>query len=167
MLSDTHLRTGSPGRSGSERQLPPLAWRYVGRADVVLHAGDILDEGVLAMLGESAPVKAVLGNNDRSLVGHLPGTLQLELAGVRIGMVHDSGPRPGRAQRLRRRFPEADLVVFGHSHVPVAEAGTDGQLLFNPGSPTQKRSQPVHTMGWLVLEDGRVAERSIVPLDAP
>jgi len=103
----------------------------------------------------------VLGNNDRDLLELLPESRLLELGGVRIAMVHDSGTRAGRPRRLHRRFPDADLVVFGHSHVPVDEVGENGQLLFNPGSPTQRRSQPHRTFGRLRLGGGRVLRRQI------
>jgi predicted phosphodiesterase len=91
----------------------------------------------------------------------------VELAGVRIGMIHDSGPSAARAARLRRRFPDTDVVVFGHSHAPVAAVGADGQLLFNPGSPTQRRAQPVCTFGELYLADGEVVEHRIIPVGEP
>jgi putative phosphoesterase len=132
-----------------------------------LHAGDILDAGVLASLGEVAPVYAVLGNNDISLTGSLPITRVVELGGVRIGMIHDSGAQEGRAARMRRRFADAEVVVFGHSHVPMNEEGVDGQLLFNPGSPTQRRAQPVHTLGELRISEGAVIDHRIVVLDGP
>ncbi len=134
-------------------------------ADAILHAGDILDAGVLDLLREEAPVHAVLGNNDLSLAGLLPTTRVVELGGVRIGMIHDSGPSTGRAARMRRRFPDADVVVFGHSHAPMNEQGDGGQLLFNPGSPTQRRAQPVHTIGELRIADGVLIEHRIIPLD--
>jgi predicted phosphodiesterase len=94
----------------------------------------------------------------------LPHTLVVELAGVRVGMIHDSGPWRGRAARLWRRFPDADVVVFGHSHAPVAEDGEGGQLLFNPGSPTQRRAQPVCTFGELYLAGGAVIGHRIIPV---
>ncbi len=105
----------------------------VARADVVLHAGDITSRQALAELEALAETYAVLGNNDHDLQGLLPESRLLELDGVQIAMVHDSGTRAGRPRRLHRRFPEADLVVFGHSHVPVDEVGENEQLLFNPG----------------------------------
>jgi hypothetical protein len=86
----------------------------------------------------------------------------VELGGVTIGMIHDSGTRAGRAARMARRFPDADVVVFGHSHDPLVEPGLDGQLLVNPGSPTQRRRQPVHTVAWLELSGGDIAEAKIV-----
>jgi hypothetical protein len=160
VLADTHLRD----RAGSGRDLSAEAWDRIRDADVVLHAGDVLEAGTLARLAEAAPTYAVLGNNDTTLVGDLPETRVLDLAGVRVAMIHDSGPRAGRAGRLRRRFPDADIVVFGHSHIPCDEVGVDGQILFNPGSPTTRRAQPTCTLGELVVAAGRVVERRIVDL---
>lgn len=161
VLADTHIR------EGSSRRLPQPAVDRLREADVILHAGDIVSRGFLTELARYAPVHAVLGNNDHELVGDLPETVELELEGVRIAMVHDSGPRQGRPARLRRRFPDAELVVFGHSHIPVNEAGIAGQWLFNPGSPTERRRQPHHTLGVLELEDGRVVERRIEVVTQP
>lgn len=153
VLADTHIR-----RSG-KRKLPDAAYDHLDRADVILHAGDILVAEVLDELSGFAPVHAVLGNNDSELVGVLPDTQLLLIDGVRVGMVHDSGPASGRAGRMRRRFPDADVVVFGHSHIPWDDAGVDGQHLFNPGSPTERRMQPNHTLGTLDLGGGRVVSR--------
>ncbi len=133
----------------------------VARADVVLHAGDVTSRQALAELEALAETYAVLGNNDRELRGLLPESRLLELGGVQVAMVHDSGGRAGRPRRLRRRFPDADLVVFGHSHVPVDEVGDDEQLLFNPGSPTQRRSQPHRSFGRLRLDGGQVLSHRI------
>ena len=94
-----------------------------------------------------------------------PPTLSIVLDQVRIAVVHDSGPARGRAGRLRRRFPDADVVVFGHSHVPIDERGLEGQLLFNPGSPTQRRQQPARTFGRLRIEDHRLQAHTIEVLD--
>jgi hypothetical protein len=155
LLADTHIR-----RNG-KRRLPDTAYPHLDAADVILHAGDILVAEVLDELRGFAPVHAVLGNNDAELVGLLPETLSFELDGVRIGMVHDSGQVTGRAARLRRRFPDADVVVFGHSHIPWHHSGVDGQLLLNPGSPTERRAQPHHTLGTLDVDGGRVAGSAI------
>lgn len=155
VLSDTHIRRGGT------RRLPDAAYAHLEEADVILHAGDVLVGEVLDELGGFAPVHAVLGNNDAELVGVLPETRSLELGGVRVAMIHDSGPAAGRAGRLHRRFPDADVVVFGHSHIPWHDAGVDGQLLFNPGSPTERRAQPHHTLGTLDLADGRVTAARI------
>jgi uncharacterized protein len=150
VLSDTHIRRGG------KRRLPDAAYAHLDGADVILHAGDIVVGEVLDELRGFAPVHAVLGNNDHELVGVLPETQSLVLDGVHIAMIHDSGPSTGRAGRMRRRFPDADVVVFGHSHIPWDDAGVDGQRLFNPGSPTERRSQPNHTLGTLDLDGGRV-----------
>lgn len=155
LLADTHIRRGGM------RRLPDAAYPYLDRADVILHAGDILVGEVLDELRGFAPVHAVLGNNDAELVGVLPETVSLELDEVRIAMVHDSGPAAGRAGRMRRRFPDADVVVFGHSHIPWHDAGVDGQLLLNPGSPTERRAQPHHTLGTLDVDGGRIAASAI------
>ncbi len=131
-------------------------------AEVVLHAGDIVTADVLESLAEMAPTHAVLGNNDAELVGSLPERRVLELAGVRVAMVHDSGPRKGREARMRRAFPDADVVVFGHSHIPWNQPGLEGQWLLNPGSPTQRRSQPHPTVATLDLDDGTIVASRIV-----
>lgn len=155
VVSDTHIRRGGT------RRLPDTAYRIIERADVILHAGDIVIPELLDELRGFAPVHAVLGNNDVELVGVLPAVWMDDLGGVRVGMVHDSGPRGGRPGRMRRKFPTADLVVFGHSHIPWDEAGLDGQWLFNPGSPTERRSQPHYTMGTLELDGGEIVSHTI------
>jgi putative phosphoesterase len=155
-LADTHLRRGG------NRRLPDSVYEALDGVGAVLHAGDVLDRDLLDELSGFAPVHAVLGNNDHDLVGVLPETLLVEMAGVRIGLVHDPGPRAGREARLNRRFPDAAVVMFGHTHEPCARAGVDGQLLFNPGSPTQRRRHPHHTFGLLELRDGAVAAHAIV-----
>jgi uncharacterized protein len=160
VLADTHLRRAWPNR-----RLPRLAVAALETADVILHAGDVTEAEHLEALRHYAPVHAVLGNNDRSLVGFLPESLEVVLAGVRVGMIHDSGPSRGRERRLHDRFPDADVVVFGHSHVPWNRPGIDGQLLFNPGSPTERRSRPHRTIGVLELAAGRVADARIETVD--
>jgi putative phosphoesterase len=157
VLADTHLKADLAA-------LPPEVWDAVEDADVVLHAGDVVTGDLLDALRRRRPVHAVLGNNDRALVGALPMRLVLTLGGVRLAMVHDAGARVGRERRMRRWFPDAQLVVFGHSHVPVDAEGVDGQRLFNPGSAVQRRRQPERTMGRLLLDDGVVVEHEILPL---
>lgn len=149
VLADTHLRAGLQG-------LPPPAYAALTGADLVLHAGDVVSPRALAELEALAPTRAVLGNNDHELAGTLPAELEIELGGIRVAMIHDSGPRPGRAGRLQRRFPGAQLVIFGHSHIPCDEPGLGGQRLFNPGSPTQRRRQPRPSIGRLRIAGGRV-----------
>lgn len=161
VISDTHLR--DPERcAGPLHWLPEGLIRQLESADAILHAGDIVDPGVLERLRRFAPVHAVLGNNDRALAGLLPETAVVDLAGVRIGMVHDSGRSHGRAARMKRIFPQCRVVVFGHSHVPLEEEGVEGQLLFNPGSPTQRRRQPHATFGVLELGSGRILDHRVV-----
>lgn len=159
VLADTHVRAGHLDR------LPADVWAAALASDVVLHAGDVVDAELLAALGEAAPVHAVLGNNDLGLVGVLPETLELELAGVHLAMVHDTGVRAGREGRMSRRFPGAQVVVFGHSHEPQCTWTEHDQLLFNPGSATQRRRQPRHTYGLLELREGAVVRAAIVPID--
>lgn len=157
VLADTHIRRGS------RRRLPDAAYEQLAGADMVLHAGDVLVLDLLHELEGFAPTFAVLGNNDApELAAVLPEQRVLDVDGVRIGMVHDSGPRAGREGRLHRRFPGADVVVFGHSHVPVNARGIGDQWLMNPGSPTERRAQPHHTIGVLELGDGRVLDHRIV-----
>ncbi|MCU1353281.1 MAG: Phosphoesterase [Acidimicrobiales bacterium] len=159
VLADTHVGLRSA------RRLPDAAYAHLAEADVVLHAGDLVSPDLLDELAGFAPVHAVLGNNDHELVGALPEALELDLGGVPVAMVHDSGPSKGRPARLRRRFPAADIVVFGHSHLPCDELGQDGQRLFNPGSATWKRMAPGHTLGRFDLADGRILDHAIVALD--
>ena len=154
VLSDTHLTPDTLDRMPSE------VWAMASAVDVVLHAGDVVHPTVLAALADRAPVHAVLGNNDRGL--RLPEALELELDGVLVAMVHDSGPRSRREGRLARRFPDCQVVVFGHSHEPLVERGVEGQLLVNPGSPTQRRRQPVHTVATLEVVGGDVVSAELV-----
>ncbi len=158
VLSDTH----SPRHW---KACPPAVAAHLERADVILHAGDVCTPDVLDVLRGFAPVHVVLGNNDVPEVAAwgAPPTLQVELGGVQVGMIHDSGQKDGRLARLRRRFPDADLVVFGHSHIPMDVSG-DGLRIFNPGSPTDKRRQPTGTLGLLDLADGEIRSAEIVPV---
>jgi putative phosphoesterase len=157
VLADTHLRTDLSA-------LPVEVWDHVEACDAVLHAGDVVTADLLEALRARRPVHAVLGNNDHALAGALPDRLELELAGVRLAIVHDSGARAGRERRMRRWFPGADVVVFGHSHEPVDALGEDGQRLFNPGSAVHRRRQPHRTIGLLALAGGAVVGHEIVPV---
>ena len=158
VLSDTHLR------DHGTRRLADTVYGALHEADVILHCGDVTERGLLDELAAYAPVHAVLGNNDVTLRDALPDRLEIDVDGVRVGMVHDSGLTKGRAARVHRMFPDCDVVVFGHSHAPVDELGVDGQRLFNPGSPTQRRRQPHPSFGLLDLADGRVTGHRIVVL---
>lgn len=159
VLSDTHLR------DAGARRLPDPVYAALRDADAVLHCGDVVERGLIDELRAYAPVHVVLGNNDVTLRGALPERLLVELDGVRVGMVHDSGATKGRPARVHRMFPDCAVVVFGHSHAPVDEPGVDGQRLFNPGSPTQRRRQPHPSFGLLDLADGEVVAHRIVYLD--
>ncbi|MBP2336205.1 putative phosphoesterase [Saccharothrix coeruleofusca] len=156
VLSDTH----APRRWKS---CPPAVAEHLRHADVVLHAGDVCVAPVLDELAQYAPVTAVLGNNDGPDVAAwgAPETVELDLAGLPVAMVHDSGPATGRTARMRRRFPNARLVVFGHSHIPLDATG-DGVRVFNPGSPTDRRRQPHGTIGLLRIEEGSLVQARIV-----
>src|SRR4051812_18005367 len=126
-------------------------------ADLILHAGDFSEPEVLDELEALGPrVAAVHGNVDsEELKRRLPEARLVEIAGAKLAMVHDAGPARGRIERMRARFPEADAVVFGHSHIPLHEQ-RDGFQIFNPGSPTDKRRQPHYTMGLARVVDARV-----------
>ncbi len=157
VLADTHIRRGSA------RRLPVTVYEALEGADLVLHAGDVVTGELLEELAGFAPTVAVLGNNDGELVGQLPEDRVLTVDGLRIAMIHDSGARKGREGRLRRRFPTAELVVFGHSHMPVDTAGIDGQRLFNPGSPTERRPYtPYLSFGRLRIDGGRLLDHRIL-----
>jgi putative phosphoesterase len=134
-------------------------------ADLILHAGDVCTANVLDELAAYAPVRAVRGNNDGPDVAAwgAPDTLELDLDGLRVAMIHDSGPSAGRPARLRRRFPAADLVIFGHSHIPLDHA-ENGQRIFNPGSPTDRRRQPRGTIGLLDVAGGHLVSARIIPV---
>jgi len=159
VLADTH----APRRW---RVCPPVIARYLRGADLVLHAGDVCTASVLDDLASYAPVRVVRGNNDGPEVAAwgAPEIMELDLAGLPVAMVHDSGQAAGRCARLGRRFPSAHLVVFGHSHIPVDQAA-DGLRIFNPGSPTDRRRQPHGTFGLLNIDDGRLIEARLIPVD--
>ncbi len=159
VIADTHISDAS-----ATSRLPEALSAALCRADLILHAGDVVGAELLAELATYAPVHAVLGNNDHALVGVLPRTVEIEIAGVSIAMVHDSGASDGREARMQRRFPDAAIVVYGHSHLPEDRIGADRQRLFNPGSPTQRRRAPHRTYGRLNLAGGRIRRHEIVAL---
>ena len=152
VLADTHMPKGG-------RRLPDRCKELLRGAEATLHAGDFFAVEVLREIEAlcPGPVHAVRGNVDRrELRELLPETVEVELGGARIAMVHDAGPVQGRVGRMRARFPVADAVVFGHSHLPLHEED-DGFQIFNPGSPTERRRSPRHSMGLLRIEAGRPA----------
>lgn len=143
ILGDTHLPKG-------RRTLPAACLEQLEAADLILHTGDLVRIEVLREIERRGDVLAVHGNVDEEPLRRLlPAERVVALpAGWRIAMVHDAGPAAGRLARMRRRFPDADAVVFGHSHLPLHEADpASGLQLFNPGSPTERRRAPHHTMG--------------------
>ena len=156
VLSDTH----APHRW---RGCPPAVAAVLEHCELILHAGDVCTAEVLEELSQWAPVQAVLGNNDGVDVQDwgAPETLQLTVAGLPVAMIHDSGPAAGRAGRLRTLFPDAGLVIFGHSHIPWDET-VAGQRAFNPGSPTDRRRQPHGTMGLLDVRDGELLHCQLI-----
>jgi putative phosphoesterase len=151
IISDTHMPKGA-------RRIPDACVARLAAADAILHAGDLVTEEVLALLlALGPPVHAVHGNVDEpALRMRLPRVKLVDAAGAAIVMVHDGGPADRRLARLRARFPDADAVVFGHSHIPLHEE-RDGFHIFNPGSPTERRRSPTHTMGVARADGGRLA----------
>jgi uncharacterized protein len=148
IISDTHLPRGA-------RRLPTACVERLKAADLILHAGDLSTLAVLRELESYGPVVAVHGNvDDAETRAALPGVASIEAEGTTIALVHDAGAAKGRLARLRRRFPDADAVVFGHSHIPIHERDGDGFQIFNPGSPTERRRAPAHTMGMARIHDG-------------
>jgi putative phosphoesterase len=146
------------------RAVPPSVWPYLESADHILHGGDVEEPALLDELAALAPLTVVMGNIDGMDIREwgAEDEVELDLGGVPIGMIHDSGLSKGRRGRMRKRFPKARVVVFGHSHMPMNE--DDGELLlFNPGSPTWKRRAPFASMGLLWIENGKV-EGEIFPV---
>jgi putative phosphoesterase len=153
IISDTHIPRGP-------RRLPPTCVAQLRAAELIIHAGDLSTLTVLSELRGYGETVAVHGNVDEwNVVQALPATAVVEFHGQRIAIVHDAGPAPGRLGRLRRRFPGADAVVFGHSHLPLHETDPDGFQIFNPGSPTERRRAPRHTMGVASVESGKLEFR--------
>ena len=144
VVSDTHMPKGS-------RELPGRCIELLEQAELIVHAGDFSGEQVLDRFEAfGPPLVAVRGNVEAAAVRRrLPERAEFEWAGVRIGVVHDAGPRKGRLERMRRRFPGVEAVIFGHSHMPLHERAADGFQIFNPGSPTERRRAPSKTMGLL------------------
>jgi uncharacterized protein len=156
VISDTHLPRGT-------RRLPDACVERLKSADLILHAGDLMTLAVLHELEAYGEVVAVHGNvDDAEVRAALPASAAIETEGVTIAVTHDAGPAKGRLARMRRRFPESDAVVFGHSHIPLHERAPDGFQIFNPGSPTERRRSPNHTMGIARADGGQVSFELIV-----
>ncbi|MFY1671001.1 metallophosphoesterase family protein [Plantactinospora sp. WMMB334] len=152
LMADTHV----PKRA---RDLPPQLWAAVDEADVVVHAGDWVEEPLLdALVARAARLVAVHGNNDGpELRARLPEVARVELAGLRVAVVHETGPAGGRERRCAARFgDDVDILVFGHSHIPWDSVAPGGLRLLNPGSPTDRRRQPYATYLTARISDGRL-----------
>lgn len=151
LVADTHV----PKRA---RDLPEPMWQAVEAADVVVHAGDWVEEPLLDRLeARAARLIAVYGNNDGpELRGRLPEVAREDVAGVRLAVVHETGPAKGREQRCQELYGDADLLVFGHSHIPWDTTTASGLRLLNPGSPTDRRRQPFCTYMTLTVAQGRI-----------
>ncbi|MFI9403266.1 metallophosphoesterase family protein [Nocardia sp. NPDC052316] len=153
IMSDTHV----PKRA---RDLPEQLWRAVEVADVVVHAGDWVEVALLDRLeARSKRLIGVYGNNDGPLLrARLPEVARAELAGVRLAVVHETGAAKGREQRCARDFPDTDVLVFGHSHIPWDTVADNGLRLLNPGSPTDRRRQPEHTYMTATVRAGQLGQ---------
>lgn len=159
VTSDTHLRIGA--------RLPDALLQLADRADHLIHAGDVITLDVLHSLEALAPVTAVHGNVcEPEVAARLPKRAQVTLDGVRFGIVHDAGTASERHDRLRRWFPDCDVLVYGHTHLPELERTQDeAVLVINPGSPVQRRRAPWHSACWLELDAGRVVEADLMRID--
>jgi hypothetical protein len=153
VIADTHV----PKRA---RDLPPLVWEEVGRADLVVHAGDWVEAALLDRLEErAADLLACWGNNDGAeLRRRLPEVGRREIEGLRLAVVHETGPRTGREQRCAAAYPDVDVLVFGHSHIPWDTVTATGLRLLNPGSPTDRRRQPFGTYVTATVADGALSD---------
>jgi len=159
VLADTH----APRRWKS---CPASVAAWLRQADVILHAGDVCVAAVLDELAGYAPVHAVVGNNDAAdvVAWGAQTTLEIELAGLKVAMIHDAGAADGRLRRMRATFPRADVVAYGHSHIPLDVRGR-GFRMFNPGSPTDRRRQPHGTIGVLDIDAGQLLSARIIEVD--
>lgn len=158
LISDTHI----PGRA---RRLPDAVLRAADAADLVIHAGDWVAASVLDELEQHGEVLGVYGNNDGpDLRVRLPEVAHRVIEGVRFAVVHETGDKARRETRMDASFPDTDVLVFGHSHIPWDTVSPRGLRLLNPGSPTDRRRQPVHTMMTLVVDDGELREPDLVAL---
>jgi putative phosphoesterase len=151
ILADTHVPTRA-------RELPDQVWRAVDEADLVVHAGDWVDVGLLDELEDRASnLLGCWGNNDGPpLRARLPEVGYADLDGLRLGVVHETGPTTGREPRCSARFPDLDVLVFGHSHIPWDTTTETGLRLLDPGSPTDRRREPVPTYLRAEVSDGRL-----------
>jgi hypothetical protein len=159
VTADTHL----PRRA---RDLPPALWTAISAADLVVHAGDWVDVALLDLLEErSQRLLAVYGNNDHgALRERLPEVARAEVEGLRLAVVHETGDAKGRERRCAARFPDTDVLFFGHSHIPWDTRTGTGLRLLNPGSPTDRRRQPHGTFVTAVLDAGALTRVTFHPV---
>ncbi|MCP2636458.1 metallophosphoesterase [Microbacterium sp. HD4P20] len=158
LISDTHI----PGRA---RCLPDAVLHQADAADLVIHAGDWVSASVLDELEQHAPVLGVYGNNDGAdLRARLPEIARRTIDGVPFAVVHETGPSDRREMRMDAAFPGIDVLVFGHSHIPWDTTTPQGMRLLNPGSPTDRRRQPVHTMMTAEVADNRIQNVRLIAL---
>ena len=159
MLADTHV----PRRA---RDLPAQVWDEVDRADVVVHAGDWVDVSLLdALEARAQRLIACWGNNDGpELRARLPEVARVELDGVRLAVVHETGAAAGRERRMASSYDDVDVLVFGHSHIPWDTTADTGLRLLNPGSATDRRRQPVATFMTATIENGRIDDVTLHPV---
>ncbi|QYF73506.1 metallophosphoesterase [Cryobacterium sp. PAMC25264] len=159
LISDTHV----PQRA---RRLPDQVWQAVEQADLVLHAGDWVDLSLFEELSERArDLRGVYGNNDGDALRRvLPEVMHETIEGIRFAMVHETGDASSRHRRMDAAFPDTDVLVFGHSHIPWDTVTPAGMRLLNPGSPTDRRRQPAHTYLTAVASAGQLSEVVLVPI---
>ncbi|WP_322411268.1 metallophosphoesterase family protein [Microbacterium invictum] len=158
LISDTHI----PGRA---RTLPAAVRREADAADLIVHAGDWVSVAVVDDLQGHGEVLGVYGNNDGTdLRQRLPEFAERTIEGVRLGVVHETGDAKGREKRMTLRYPGLDVLVFGHSHIPWDSTTETGLRLLNPGSPTDRRRQPHHTLMTAVLDDGSLRQVTLKAL---
>lgn len=159
LMSDTHL----PSRA---RDLPPALWAAVDAAAVVVHAGDWTSEELLDRLeARAARLVGVFGNNDHgALRERLPEVARVELGGLRFAVVHETGAKEGRERRADVAFPDTDVLVFGHSHIPWDSVSPNGLRLLNPGSPTDRRRMPHATFLTATVSDGALEALELVEI---
>lgn len=158
LISDTHV----PGRA---RALPTAVLHAADAADLIIHAGDWVAASVLDELSAHGEVLGVHGNNDGpDLRARLPEVARREIDGLRFAVVHETGQKSGRGSRMDAAYPDTDVLVFGHSHIPWNTVSPRGMRLLNPGSPTDRRRQPACTMMTLTVQDGALGEVRLIAL---